>query len=215
MIRLDRVSKRYRVRGGIRTVLDDVSVTFPTGRNVGILGRNGAGKSTLIRLIAGAEHPDSGRITRDVRVSWPLGFGGAFQGSMSGRDNVRFISRIYGANWREVLDAVEDFAELGPYLDMPLSTYSSGMRARLSLGLSLAIDFDCYLVDELPGVADARLRARYEEIMKTRRARSSMILVSHSPAAIKAQCDLAAILHRGQLVMTDDVGAAINLYGRL
>lgn len=215
MIVLENVSKRYRTREGWRVVLDRVSATFPAGRNIGILGKNGAGKSTLIRLLAGAEHPDRGRIWRGMRVSWPLAFAGGFQGSLTARDNVRFVSRIYGADWRRVLEQVEDFAELGPYLDMPVSTYSAGMRARLSLGLSLAIEFDCYLVDELPGVTDARLRQKYDAAMLARRARSSMILVSHSPAAIRRASDAAAVLHRGRLVLTENVEAAIAFYESL
>lgn len=215
MIVLENVTKRYRTREGWRVVLDGVSATFPAGRNIGILGKNGAGKSTLIRLIAGAEHPDRGRIRRGMRVSWPLGFAGGFQGSLTARDNIRFVSRIYGADWRRVLDQVEDFAQLGPYLDMPVSTYSAGMRARLSLGLSLAIEFDCYLVDELPGVTDVLLRQKYTAIMQARRTRSAMILVSHSPAAIRQTCDAAAVLHRGRLVLTENVEAAIAFYGSL
>lgn len=212
MIALEKVNKRYRARGEWREVLRDVSVVFPTGRSVGILGRNGTGKSTLMRLIAGAERPDSGLIRRDVRVSWPMGFSGGFQGSLTGRDNARFIARIYRADVKSVEDYVARFAELGLYFDMPVSTYSAGMRARLALGLSFAIDFDVYLVDELPGIGDARFAKRYAEEMEGRRKRSDLILVSHQTGSVKAQCDMAAVLHDGRLTVFDDVAAAIRLY---
>src|SRR3954471_270629 len=150
MIRLDRVSKAYRVRGGGRkVVLDDVSLTFEAGHNFGILGVNGAGKSTLIRLLAGSELPDHGVVQRHARVSFPLGFGGTFHGALSGRENVRFIARVYGANVRHIMRYVEDFAELDGYFDMPVNTYSAGMRARLAFGTCLAIDFEVYLIDEV------------------------------------------------------------------
>lgn len=215
MIALDKVSKRYWARGQWRNVLQEVSAVFPTGRSVGILGRNGTGKSTLMRLIAGAERPDSGLIRRDVRVSWPMGFTGGFQGSLTGRDNARFVARIYRAEAASVEAYVARFAELGPYFDMPVSTYSAGMRARLALGMSFAIDFDVYLVDELPGVGDARFAARYAAELAARRSRSDLILVSHNAAAIRAQCDMAAVLHGGTLTLFDDVAAAIRLYTRL
>jgi capsular polysaccharide transport system ATP-binding protein len=215
MIALVEVSKRYRARGEWREVLRGVSAVFPSGRNIGVLGRNGAGKSTLMRLLAGAERPDSGEIRRDVRVSWPLGFSGGLQGSLSGRDNARFVARIYRADVEAVEEYVADFAELGPYFDMPVSTYSAGMRARLALGLSFAVDFDIYLVDELPGVGDARFARRYETELTTRKTRSNFIIVSHNPAVVRAQCDMAAVLHNGTLAMFDDVAAAMRLYMEL
>lgn len=215
MILLEHVTKRYPTREGWRTVLDDVSIAIPTDRNVGILGRNGSGKSTLVRLIAAAEAPDRGRVRRNVRVSWPLGFGGGLVGSLTARDNIRFVARIYGADPQSVLREVEAFAELGEYLDMPVGTYSAGMRARLSLGLSLAIDFECYLVDELPGVADVRFRARYQEALARRRERSTMILVSHSITTIARQCQSAAVLHEGRVTWFDRVDQAIAVYRTL
>jgi len=215
MIVLDDVSKRYRTRAGWKIVLDRVSLTIPTDRNVGILGRNGSGKSTLVRLIAKAEEPDSGRVRRGVRVSWPLGFGGGLVSSLTAVDNVRFVARIYGSDWKTVLRNVEDFAELKEYLDMPVATYSAGMKARLSLGLSLAIDFDTYLVDELPGVADIRFRERYHEALKRRKERSTMILVSHSIQDVTQQCRSAALLHNGRITWFDRVNDAVNLYRTL
>src|SRR5579875_250605 len=149
MIKLDRVFKFYRSHGVVRIVLDHVSAEFASGFSYGLMGVNGAGKSTTMRLIAGAELPNSGRVRRDVRVSWPLGFAGGFHPQMTGRENVKFVARIYGADVRRTLRFVEDFAEIGDYVDAPVKTYSSGMMARLSFGLSMAIEFDCYLVDEI------------------------------------------------------------------
>jgi capsular polysaccharide transport system ATP-binding protein len=141
MIMLDCVSKTYRTRAGRKTVLRNVSAAFESGHNFGVLGVNGAGKSTLIRLLAGSEAPDRGVITRYARVSFPLGFGGTFHGGLSGRENVAFIARIYGAGVRTTIDYVEAFSELGEYFQMPVNTYSAGMRARLAFATCLAIDF--------------------------------------------------------------------------
>jgi capsular polysaccharide transport system ATP-binding protein len=215
MIELIEVSKRYRAKGEWREVLCDASAVFPRGRSIGILGRNGAGKSTLMRLLAGAERPDSGEIRRDVRVSWPLGFGGGFQGSLSGRCNTRFVARIYRTDVAAAEAFVEDFAALGSYFDMPISTYSAGMRARLALGLSFAIDFDVYLVDELPGVGDARFSRRFDEELAARKARSDFIVVSHNPASVRKQCDMAAVLSGGTITIFEDVAEAIQVYERL
>jgi capsular polysaccharide transport system ATP-binding protein len=152
MIALEGVSKGYRTVRGRRVVLDDANAVFPSGSNIGVLGANGAGKSTLIRLLAGTEMPDRGTIHRDGRVSFPLGYGGTFHGSLSGRENVAFVARIYGARLHETINYVGDFAELGDYFDMPVNTYSAGMRARLAFGTCLAIDFDTYLIDEITEV---------------------------------------------------------------
>src|SRR6201987_2475306 len=160
MIRLDRVSKAYRVRGGgRRSVLDDVSLTFEAGYNVGILGVNGAGKSTLIRLLAGSEPPDRGVVRRQARVSFPLGFGGTFHGALSGLENVSFVARVYGATMPPAIEFVEMFSELGEYFHMPVNTYSAGMRARLAFATCLAIDFDVYLIDEVTEISELRGKA--------------------------------------------------------
>ena len=142
MIEFRGVSKAYRSRVGVKTILGGADFVLPRGRSVGILGVNGSGKSTLLRLIAGTEAPDAGRIRRHARLSWPLGFAAGFNGSLTGAENTRFVSRIYGAEPRRVRDFVEDFSELGAYLHMPVRTYSSGMKARLAFALSMAIDFD-------------------------------------------------------------------------
>ena len=176
MIRLEHVSKAYRTRNGRKIVLDDANATFEAGHNFGILGVNGAGKSTLIRLLAGSELPDRGAVRRSGRVSFPLGFGGTFHGALSGRENAAFIARIYGAAMRPTIDYVEDFAELGEYFDMPVNTYSAGMRARLAFAACLAIDFDVYLIDEVTEVGDQRFRRKCAEAFRAWRIPTSFLL---------------------------------------
>lgn len=216
MILLDAVSKSYRARDGSRKdVLRDVTIAFPPGRNVGILGGNGAGKSTLLRLLAGGELPDAGHIHRRCRVSFPMGFSGTFHGALSGRENVLFLARLYGAPARRVLDFVGDFADLGAWLDMPTETYSSGMLAKLAFGLSLAIDFDVYLVDEITEVGDARFRMKSAQAFRERLTRSSLILVSHSSSTIRALCDCCAILDGGSLTPFETVDEAMSAYASL
>jgi capsular polysaccharide transport system ATP-binding protein len=212
MIRLSRVSKSYRTENHRKVVLDDVTYSFDTRYTYGIFGSNGAGKSTLLRLIGGTELPNSGQIFRDLRISWPLGFGGGFHPLMTGRENIKFVSRIYGANLWRVIDFVEYFSELGSYLDMPVSTYSSGMAARLAFGLSMAIDFDCYLVDEITAVGDARFGLRCRQAFEEKRGRSSMIMVSHDIGTIKAYCDRGLVLYRGKLVAFGHIDDAIEFY---
>lgn len=215
MIALDGVSKTYRTRqGGRRVVLDRVSIEFPDGCNVGVLGANGAGKSTLIRLLSGAELPDRGRIRRDGRVSFPLGYGGSFHGALSGRENVAFIARVYGADHRKTIDDVADFAELGSYFDMPVNTYSAGMRARLAFGACLAIDFDTYLIDEVTEIGDERFRRKCALAFRDRLRRSDIILVTHNSRTIRQYCERAAVLADGTLRLYDDVPSALDAYRR-
>jgi capsular polysaccharide transport system ATP-binding protein len=215
MITLDRVSKVYRTRSGRRTVLDNVSVTFDSGQNFGVLGENGAGKSTLIRLIAGSETPDFGVIHRYARVSFPLGFGGTFHGALSGRENVAFVARIYGAGMRGVLHYVEEFSELGEYLHMPVNTYSAGMRARLAFATCLALDFDLYLIDEVTEVGDQRFRQKCAEAFRERLQRSDIILVTHNIHTLRQYCDRGAILANGELTLFDDIETALGRYHRM
>ena len=212
MIELSRINKSYRLsRGKRKDVLHDVSITFRPGVNMGILGLNGQGKSTLIRIISGAERPDSGTVTRKSRVSWPIGFAGGFNGSLTGRENLRFTSRIYGADIKEVTEFVEDFTELGPYMDMPVKTYSAGMRARLAFGLSMSIGFDFYLVDEAWSVGDASFRARAEKLFEARRAHATLVVVSHSVSTIRKNCDSAAVMHNGVLTVYDKLNDALRV----
>jgi len=215
MIALDGVSKTYRTRNGRRTVLDNVSVTFESGYNFGVLGVNGAGKSTLIRLIAGSEMPDLGVVRRDTRVSFPLGFGGTFHGALSGRENVAFIARIYGARVRGVLDYVEGFSELGDYFDMPVNTYSAGMRARLAFASCLALDFDLYLIDEVTEIGDQRFRQKCAAAFRERMQRADIILVTHNIHTLRQYCDRGAILANGKLTLFDEIGTALSRYHRL
>jgi capsular polysaccharide transport system ATP-binding protein len=216
MILLEGVSKAYHARDGSRReILRDVSIAFPPGRNVGILGGNGAGKSTLMRLLAGSELPDAGRIDRRCRVSFSMGFSGTFHGALSGRENALFLARLYGADPRRVLDFVADFAELGAWLDMPVETYSSGMAAKLAFGVSLALDFDVYLVDEITEVGDARFRQKSAAAFRERLRRASLILVSHNSGTIRAFCDCCAILDGGALVPFETVDAAMAAYAGL
>lgn len=212
MLVLEHVYKSYPTRKGMRTVLHDINFTLRKGEKLGILGRNGAGKSTLIRLIGGVESPDSGRIIRNMSVSWPLAFSGAFQGSLTGMDNLRFICRIYGASITKVRKFTENFAELGLYLNEPVKTYSSGMRARLAFALSLAIEFDCYLIDEVIAVGDARFNAKCKYELFEKRKDRSLILVSHSENVIKQYCDKGVVLQEGHLSQPDSVEWAFVSY---
>ncbi|WP_020175997.1 ABC transporter ATP-binding protein [Methyloferula stellata] len=215
MIQLDRIFKFYRTEGHVKIVLDHVSTVFESGRSYGLMGVNGAGKSTTLRLIAGTELPNSGRIRRSVRVSWPLGFAGGFHPLMTGRENIKFVARAYGEDIRKVIDFVEDFSELGDYVDVPVRTYSSGMMARLAFGLSMAIDFDCYLIDEITAVGDTRFQAKCRDAFNRRRENSDLIMVSHSMQTIKDYCDRGAVVVDGQIIAFESVDKAIEAYNRL
>ena len=213
MIHLLDVSKQYSTWAGDRIVLFPTTLTIPTDRGVAILGRNGAGKSTLLRMIAGVETPDHGRIVRTVSVSWPIGHSGGINADMTGRQNARFIARINGADEDEVVAFVEDFAELGPYMDEPVGTYSSGMGGRLNVGLSLAIDFDVYLIDEGMSAGDQWFRDKCAAAFAERRRKASGILmVSHNPGTIASYCDIAMVLYRGQLVPFANLDDAVHFY---
>jgi capsular polysaccharide transport system ATP-binding protein len=212
MIRIDKLSKRYDTRFGPLTVLDRIDFTLQRGRNVGILGRNGAGKSTLIRLLSGAERPSAGRIHRGMSVSWPLAFGGAFQSHLTGLDNLRFVCRVYGVDYKPLLRFVEDFTELGVYFREPVSHYSQGMVTRLAFALSMAIEFDCFLIDEAMVVGDARFHERcHVELFQKRRDRA-FVLVTHDANVIKLYCERACVLHQGRLLDFPSVDAAYDFY---
>jgi capsular polysaccharide transport system ATP-binding protein len=212
MIKLSQVSKVYKVHGGPRTVLDRIDLVVKPGEKLGILGRNGSGKSTIVRLISGAELPTSGRIVRTMNVSWPLAFSGGFQGSLTGFDNLRFICRVYNASIEAALPIVTEFAELGRYMREPVKTYSAGMRARLAFGLSLAVDFDCFLIDEVVAVGDQRFQIKCHEELFVKRRDRAMIIVSHNPEFIRAHCDSAAVLVKGKLHPFPLVDDAFKFY---
>ena len=213
MIMLENIYKSYPLpHGKKRTLFTDLSLVFRPGINMGILGLNGQGKSTLMRLISGSEKPDKGRVTRMGRISWPIGFAGGFNGSLTGRENMRFTCRIYGEDIKRVTSFVENFSELGPYMDMPVKSYSSGMKSRLAFGLSMAIGFDFYLIDEGYSVGDASFQARAEKIFMERKKDATLLVVSHSASTIKKNCDNAIVLNEGQVWEYDTLDAALKSY---
>jgi capsular polysaccharide transport system ATP-binding protein len=212
MIRLEQATKFARTRGISKPIIDGVSLVLERGKSIGLLGRNGAGKSTLLRLIAGTIRLDSGKIIRRGKVSWPLGFQGSFQGTMTGEQNVRFVARIYGVDTRELIDYVEDFAELGPFFKAPVGTYSSGMKARLAFGLSMGVNFDYYLVDEITAVGDANFKRKCRAVFDSRLQDSDVIMVSHSTTTIRDYCDSGLVMENGKLTYYDDIADAIRAH---
>lgn len=215
MLHLENVHKYYRINKLKKVVLRDVSFEFQSGRSYGILGINGAGKSTLMRILAGTELPNHGRIRRTVRVSWPMGFAGGLHPGMTARENISFVARAYGEPIRDVIEFVEDFAEIGPYMDAPVKTYSSGMVQRVAFGLSMAINFDCYLIDEVMSVGDARFQAKCRYEFERRREFSDIIMISHDMNAIMNYTSEGLVLAGGELHYFPKVADAIETYRRL
>jgi ABC-type polysaccharide/polyol phosphate transport system ATPase subunit len=212
MIQLENVTKQYDTNAGRRTVLDKVSLTIRAGEHVGILGRNGAGKSTLVRIISGAEQPTSGTVDRSMSVSWPLAFTGGFHTAMTGADNLRFICRIYGVDYGERLQFVKDFSELGSFLYEPVGIYSSGMRARLAFAISMTIDFDCYLIDEVIAVGDESFRDKCRVELFEKRKDKAMLIVSHSHRYLKGNCDRFLLFRDGRVEEHVDFDEVYHLY---
>jgi capsular polysaccharide transport system ATP-binding protein len=200
------------MRHGRKEVLRDITFDIAKGEHLGILGRNGAGKSTLIKLIAGVEFPTSGDVIRSLSVSWPLAFGGGFQGSLSGLDNLRFVARVYGVSDESIRPFVEDFTELGAYLREPVKTYSNGMRARLAFALTMAIEFDCYLIDEVIAVGDSRFHDKCRHELFEKRRDRALILVSHDAGTVREFCSNAAVLEDGCLTRYPSIAAAYEAY---
>jgi len=215
MIRVIDLVKEYHTGHSTKRVLDGVNFEVRRGERLAVLGRNGAGKSTLVRLLGGLEYPTSGRIQCDMSLSWPLGLNGGFQGSLTGVDNMKFVARIYDKPYNEVFDFVSYFSELGAYLNQPVKTYSSGMRARLAFGLSLAIDFDCYLIDEVIFVGDQRFHQKCREEIFEKRADRSLLLVSHDANILNEYCNGALVLHHGRSKHFADVPLALDIYNAL
>lgn len=215
MIQCENLTKSYPMGSGRKHVLRGLNVQIARGERVGFLGRNGAGKTTLIKLIGGVEMPTSGKIKRTMSVSWPLGFGGGFQGSLTGYDNARFVARIYGHRYSDLRDFIEDFSELGPQLKMPVKTYSSGMRARLAFALSLAIEFDCYMIDEVIMVGDQNFHRKCHYELFEKRADRSLIFASHSAELVREFCNGAFVLDQGLGTMYSDVNEALDVYTNL
>ncbi|VWB54578.1 BexA [Burkholderia lata] len=212
MIDIKDVCKDYHTRQGRRRILDKVNLQIGRGDKVGILGRNGAGKSTIIRMISGAELPTTGSIRRTMSVSWPLAFGGAFQGSLTGMDNLRFICRIYGSDSRLAEPFVQEFSELGHYLREPVKSYSAGMRARLAFAISMAIEFDCFLIDEIIAVGDSRFHEKCHRELFERRRDRSLVIVSHDAGYIREHCSRAAVLVAGKLHQFNEAQEALEFY---
>lgn len=212
MIELSNIRKTYHTRSGPHNVLDGIDLTISPGEKIGILGRNGAGKSTLIRILSGAERPTSGHIRSEMNLSWPLAFGGAFQGSLTGLDNLKFICRVYGTDYRDKIDYVQDFAELGKYFREPVKTYSAGMRSRLAFAISMAVEFDCFLIDEVISVGDARFHAKCQTELFEKRKDRAMVMVSHEVHNIKENCDRACVLHAGKLHIFSSIDSAYVFY---
>jgi capsular polysaccharide transport system ATP-binding protein len=212
MIRLERATKLVRMKGVRKTIIDDVSLTIPRGKSVGLLGRNGAGKSTLLQIIAGTLDLDSGRIVKEGKISWPLGFQGSFQGNLSGEQNVRFVARIYGVDTQELVAYVKEFAELGEFFQAPVRTYSSGMKARLAFGVSMGVRFDYYLVDEITAVGDTNFKRKSQSAFKERLSASDVIMVSHSPSTLRDYCETGIVLEDGKLTYYDDLEQAIDVH---
>lgn len=212
MIRFEHLSKSFWVNGYRKVVIDDLNLELPTGTSLALLGRNGAGKSTLLQMIAGTMRPDSGSITSDGTISWPVGFGGSFHGELTGKQNVRFLARIYGVDTDSLIDYVEDFAELGKHFNMPVRSYSQGMRSRLTFGTSMGIRFDTYLVDEVTAVGDAKFRQKSRAVFQERMQTSSAILVSHDMPQVRNFCNAGIVLENGRMQYFDDLDEAIALH---
>ncbi|EJF0965603.1 ABC transporter ATP-binding protein [Escherichia coli] len=215
MIKIENLTKSYRTLTGRHYVFKDLNIEIPSGKSVAFIGRNGAGKSTLLRMIGGIDRPDSGKIITNKTISWPVGLAGGFQGSLTGRENVKFVARLYAKQeeLKEKIEFVEEFAELGKYFDMPIKTYSSGMRSRLGFGLSMAFKFDYYIVDEVTAVGDARFKEKCAQLFKERHKESSFLMVSHSLNSLKEFCDVAIVFKNSYIIgYYENVQSGIDEY---
>jgi capsular polysaccharide transport system ATP-binding protein len=214
MIEFRDLSKAYRTTRGRKVIVDRLSLRLPTGAKVGVLGRNGAGKSTLLGMVAGIVQPDSGAIRRRGAISWPLGLGGSFHAALTGTQNVRFVARIYGVDTEALIAYVADFAELGDFMDMPVRTYSSGMKARLGFGMSMGIAFDWYLVDELTAVGDSRFKRKSLALFRSRLKDAGLMMVSHSINTIRTYCTSGLVLDGGRATYYPDIAEAVEVHER-
>lgn len=215
MFELRNLTKSYLTPKGRRHVFRNLWLNIPAGKNIGLIGRNGSGKSTLMRLLGGADVPDSGTVVTDKCISWPVGLSGGLHGTMTGRENIKFVSRVYGAEgdaMRQKVAYVQDFAQIGDWIDEPVKTYSSGMRSRLAFGLSMAFDFDYYLIDEVMSVGDAHFKRKCADVFEERLQKSKVVLVSHSMPEIKKLCDVVLLVRDGGVQIYDDVDEGIKAY---
>lgn len=209
------VTKIFHSEHGYHRALDNVSFRVGAGERLGILGGNGSGKSTLIRILSGILHPTKGEVHRELKLSWPLALGGGFEGQLTGYDNVRFLSRLYGLPFKETFDYVADFSELGKHMQMPVRFYSDGMRMRLAFALSLSMDFECYLIDEVLFVGDRRFQLKCHDELFGRRQHCGMIMAIHDIGVIKDYCQSALILKNGRARLMEDLDLAGKVYGAL
>lgn len=217
MIIFDKVSKYFSTPKGRHYILKDVSLTLPGDKNIGVFGANGSGKSTLMRLLAGTDFPNKGRISVKGNVSWPLGLSG-YQGSMTGRENAEFICRIYGKNREEINEKIayiKEFSEIGDFFEMPLKSYSSGMRSKFSFAVSMAFDFDYYLIDELTAVGDKRFKQKCRETFDAKKGIANFLFVSHNLNELKRQCDIGIYIKDGQIHVHDSIDDAISAYNAM
>jgi len=212
MIRFENLTKSFWVRGQRKVIIDNLNMTLPTGRSLGLLGLNGAGKTTLMQIIAGTMHPDRGRVVSDGSISWPVGFAGSFHPDLTGAQNVRFLARIYGVETEDLVAFVEEFAEIGEHFYAPIRTYSAGMKSRLTFGASMGVQFDTYLIDEVTAVGDAAFRKKSQALFLSRMEYASAILVSHEMGQMRNYCDAGIVLHQGKLSYFDDINSAIEVH---
>ncbi len=215
MIEFQNISKGFWVRGKFQPVIRNLNLTLPSGRSLALLGRNGAGKSTLLSIVAGTMRPDTGQVVSDGTISFTVGYSGSFHPDMTGAQNTRFVARIYGVDTNELSDFVEDFAEIGRHFQMPVRTYSSGMKSRLAFGISMGIPFDTYLIDEVTATGDARFKRKSKGIFMERMKKSSSIMVSHSMKDIRGFCDAGLVMHEGEIEVYDDIEDAIKRHEKL
>jgi len=212
MIRFENLTKSFWLRGERKVVIDNLNLTLPTGSSLALLGRNGAGKSTLLEIIAGTLRPDHGRVISDGSISWPVGLAASFHRDLTGAENVRFIARIYGVDTDDLVAFVESFAELGKFYHMPMRSYSSGMKSRLTFGASMGIRFDTYLVDEVTAVGDAQFKRKSQALFADRMQQSSAIMVNHSMAQLRQFCNAGVVLEQGKMQYFEDLDEAIALH---
>lgn len=215
MFTLDNITKSYLTTSGRRYIFRNLSLVVPPDKNIGLIGKNGAGKSTLMRLLSGVDSPDSGTIRTDKSISWPVGQSGGFQGSLSARDNVKFVCRVYGhvgEEMRSKIRYVEEFAEIGSWFDEPIRTYSSGMKSRIAFGLSMAFDFDYYLIDEVMAAGDNSFRMKCEEIFREKLGKSKIFLTTHNMKEVERLCDIVLLVDKGEIKVYEDVAKGIQAY---